>query len=264
VQPNAAYQEQKHQDWGRHDIVYGITGHQGDWRAGKSDWEAARLSQPLLAFRTTPHPGKLGHEFSLFKTSTEQVAIRTVKLAEDNDQIIVRLQELNGVAVTNVSFTALTGIKKLAEVNGIERNPKALKFSGDSARLDFKPYQMRSLAISLNAAAKLTAPVSQPVKLPYNLDAFSFNGHKQDGAFDADGATYPAEMIEDVVVAEGIKFEIGPRKDRARNVVECKGQEIALPKGKFNRLYLLASSIYGDVEDAFSVDGQETRLSIQD
>lgn len=264
VQPNAAYQEQKHQDWGRHDIVYGIAGHQGDWRNGKSDWEAARLSQPMIAFRTTAHPGKLGREFSLFKTSTEQVAIRTVKLAEDNDQIIVRLQELNGAAVTNVSFTALTGFRKLAEVNGLERKPKALKFSGATTRLDFKPYQMRSLAISLDVATKLTAPVSQSVKLPYNLDAFSSNEHRQDGAFDADGATYPAEMINDVVVADGIKFNIGPRQDRARNVVECKGQEIALPKGKFNRLYLLASSIYGDAEDVFTVDGQGTKLSIQD
>jgi alpha-mannosidase len=258
------YQEQKYQDWGRHDIVYGFTGHRGDWRAGKTDWEAARLSQPLRAFRTPPHPGQLGHTFSLLKVDSEQVAVRAVKLAEDNDQIIVRLQELNGTPVRQVKLTSAAGFKKVATINGIERDPQPFKFSRDSVTLDFKPYQLRSLAISLPSPVKLAAAAAQPVKLPFNLDAFSSNEHKQDGAFDNDGATYPADMIGDTLVADGIKFEIGPRQDRQRNVVACQGQEISLPAGKFNRLYLLASSVYGDAEGVFQAGGRSTTLSVQD
>src|SRR5262249_7196655 len=48
------FPEQQWQDWGTHDFVFGIYGHDGDWRKGKSDWQSARLGQPLLVFRTSP------------------------------------------------------------------------------------------------------------------------------------------------------------------------------------------------------------------
>ena len=44
------YMDQATQDWGRHDIVYGLYGHEGDWRQGQSEWQARRLNQPLVAF----------------------------------------------------------------------------------------------------------------------------------------------------------------------------------------------------------------------
>jgi len=264
VSTNGGYQEQKHQDWGRHDIVYGLSGHMGDWRKGKSDWEAARLGQPMLAFQTIAHAGKLGRTFSLLKTDSDQVAVRTVKLAEDNDQIVVRLQELNGAAAQKVTIATGSALKKATEVNGIERSPRPVKASIGSLSLDFKPFQLRSLALSVQPPAKLPAMVSLPLKLPFNIDAFSFNELKQDGAFDVDGATIPAEMIGDTVVAEGIKFNIGSRANRHRNAVLCRGQTIALPPGNFDRLYLLACSIYGDVEGEFKVGDCATTLSVQD
>ncbi|MGC3960724.1 MAG: glycoside hydrolase family 38 C-terminal domain-containing protein, partial [Verrucomicrobiota bacterium] len=88
IRDGAGYDEQQTQDWGHHEFVYGLSGHQKDWRAGKADWEAARLGQPLLAFRTTTHSGALGRSFSLLQTSSDQVAVRAVKLAEDNDKVI--------------------------------------------------------------------------------------------------------------------------------------------------------------------------------
>ncbi len=264
VRDGAGYDEQQTQDWGRHEFIYGVTGHTNDWRAGQADWHAARLSQPLLAFRTTAHPGKLGRSFSLLQTDSEQVAIRTVKLAEDEDKVIVRLQELNGAPVRNVTIQAPAGISRAASVNGLERDAQSLKVSARTLKLDFNPYQLRSIATTLRAPAKLTPPKSTPVKLPYNLDAFSFNEYKQDGSCDYSGSTIPAEMIGDEVIAEGIRFGIGPRTDGAQNAVACLGQTIALPKGRYNRLYLLALAVNGATEGTFTVGNQPTLLQIQD
>ena len=100
--------------------------------------------------------------------------------------------------------------------------------------------------------------------MPYNLDVFSFNEYKQDGSCDNEGVTVPAEMLGDEVVSEGITFHIGPRQNRKRNAVACEGQKIALPKGDFNRLYLLAMSVNGVGEGTFAVDGRESFLRIQD
>ena len=54
------YQDQATQDWGRHDFVYALEGHAGDWRQGQTQWQAARLNQPLIAFQTPAHPGAQG------------------------------------------------------------------------------------------------------------------------------------------------------------------------------------------------------------
>ncbi len=264
VRENGGYQEQKYQDWGRHDFVYGLSGHVGDWRTGKADWEAARLGQPMFVFRAPAHAGKLGRAFSLLQTSSDQVMVGAVKLAEDNDRVIVRVQELNGALARGVTLATAAGLRSASAVNGLELEPKRLPLAGQALALDFKPYQLRSLACTLRAPAKLAPPTTRPVELPFNLDAFSFNDLKQDGAFDGDGATMPAEMIGDQVLAEGITFRIGPRENGRRNAVACRGQRVELPAGNFDRLHLLACSINGDADGEFRVNDRPHPLHVQD
>ncbi|MGH7950367.1 MAG: alpha-mannosidase [Limisphaerales bacterium] len=256
-----SFHEQRWQDWGRHEFIYGIYGHDGDWRTGESDWQAARLDQPMFVFQTAPHEGKLGRSFSLLKVNSDTVAVRAIKLAEDSNQVIVRLQELNGTTENFVRLTT-SGLKSAAEVNGLEKflNPVRSWFG---LWLDFTPYQLRSLALTLNSPVKLSSPVSMPVALPYNLDAFSFRAAKTDGDFDGNGSTIPAGMIGDTVTGEGIKFQIGPRANGQQNAVQCEGQTIALPAGQFNELYLLAAAVGGDADGDFSVDGSSTPLHVQ-
>jgi alpha-mannosidase len=258
------FAEQQWQDWGRHDFVYGIYGHQGDWRKGESDWQAARLGQPLMAFQTTPHAGKLGKSFSLLQVDSDQIAIRAIKFAESSDQVIVRLQELNGTKAGSVKLHTAGGIQNATEVTGFEEPLNPVKVSGDRLKLAFKPNQIRSLALTLASPGKLSPPVSVPVSLPYNLDAFSSRDEKPGGDFDGAGATIPAEMIGDTVTSEGVTFQIGSRSPGEQNAVACQGQTIALPAGQFNQLYLLAASVNGDAEGTFTVDNQPTRLHVQD
>jgi alpha-mannosidase len=257
------YVEQQWQDWGRHDFIYGIYGHAGDWRDGKSDWQSARLSQPLLAFKTTAHDGKLGKSFSLLQVDSDQVAVRAIKLAENGDQVIVRLQELNGAKARSVNLRAANGIENATEVTGIEKPLNPLSVSDDRLKLYFTPYQMHSLALTLASPGKLSPPVSAPVDLPYNLNAFSSRGAENNGDFDGTGKTIPAEMIGDNVASEGINFKIAPRGYGSQNAVSCQGQTISLPAGQFNQLYILAASVNGDADGTFTVDGQPTTLRIQ-
>ncbi len=90
------YRDQSTQDFGRHEMVYALTGHTGDWRAGGVPLQAARLNQPLAAFQVPAHEGKLGRSFSLLKLSSDQVAVVAIKKAEDSDEVIVRLKEITG------------------------------------------------------------------------------------------------------------------------------------------------------------------------
>ncbi|MDB6122659.1 MAG: glycosyl hydrolase 38-like protein [Pedosphaera sp.] len=264
VRENSDYYEQRYQDWGRHEFTYALQGHRGDWRSGKADWEAARLSQPLQAFRTVPHSGKLGRTFSLLRTSSDQIAMRTMKLAEESDKVVVRLQELHGFAVSAVELQTSKGLAGVTEINGVEQVLQPVASSGKKMMLDFKPYQIRSLACDLKPPLTLSPSASMSVELPYNLDVFSFNEAKSDGACDEQGATIPAEMISDTVVSEGINFKIGPRENGKQNAVSCDGQKLTLPDGDFNQVYLLAMAVYGDTDGTFTLDERTVTLRIQD
>lgn len=262
------YQEQRWQDWGRHDFVYGIYGHAGDWRKGGTDWQALRMEQPLLAFTTAAHDGKLGRSFSLLKMDSAAVAVRAIKLAQSGDRVIVRLQELNGAPKTSVTLsTDAAAIAEAAEVNGLEKKIANLDAASDSVlALDFKKYQMRSLAFTLaGQSVRLDAPLSAPVELPYNLNGFGWRGSSANGNFDSEDGSLPGEMMGDIVTSEGIIFKIGPhaKAQRLPNVVRCEGQVIPIPKGNYNRVYLLAASVRGDASGEFKVGAAATTLGIQ-
>jgi alpha-mannosidase len=263
VKYSKRFKEQKSQDWGRHDFIYGIYGHAGGWRDAKTDWQSSRLSQPLLAFSTTPHDGKLGKSFSLLQLNSDQIAVRAVKLAEKGDAVIVRLQELNGKRARGVNLTAATNIESAIEVSGIEKPLSPLKPSEGKLKMSFTAYQLRSLALTFKSPGKLSLPNSVPLELPYNLNVFSTRGVANHGDFDGAGSTIPAEMIGDEVISEGIPFRIGPHNRNDQNAVSCQGQTILLPAGGFNELYLLAATANGDNDGTFTIDGQPTTLHIQ-
>jgi alpha-mannosidase len=68
--------------------------------------------------------------------------------------------------------------------------------------------------------------------------------------------------VPDVVISEGIKFKIGAKTDGRANALVCKGQEIMLPDGKYNRLYILAAADE-DTQGLFTTGTQEIELGIQ-
>ena len=95
VLDDGSMSEQRWQDWGRHQFSYAVTGHEGDWRQGKSHWQAMRFECRPAAFAVPKHRGKRS-AFSLMNINTDQVNIQAVKMAEDGSGVVVRLQELQG------------------------------------------------------------------------------------------------------------------------------------------------------------------------
>ena len=257
------FHEQATQDWGRHEFVYGLSAHRGDWRQGKSDWQAARLEQPMYVFETSAHPGHLGRSYSALELSSDQVAVRALKLAEDTDEVIVRLQELNGRQAEGIKLKFGTQVISAVEVNGLEKTIAPVK-KARAGLLNFNPYQLRSLAYRLKPAAAVKPLLSTSIKLPFNLDVFSFDENRRDGGCDDVGTTFPAETMSDVLTVEDVKFVLGSREDGKLNAVRCEGQQIALPEGSFEAIYLLATAAHGDFEGEFAVDFQKTTLRVQD
>ncbi len=256
------YQDQHSQDWGRHELVYGLYAHEGDWRAG-THWQARRLNAPLLGFQDARHAGALGRRLALCATSSEQVELRALKLAERSDDVIVRLQELEGRATRGLAVSFAAPVVAAWEVDGQERAIGPARVEEGRLVTDLGAYQPRSFALRLAApAARVPGVESAPVALPFDRDVASRDAAPADGAFDATGRSLPAEMLPDALVSGGVRFVLGSTEDGRSNAVACRGQTIALPEGAYDRVRLLAAADEA-VEATFRVGAREQTLSVQ-
>jgi len=114
-QPN--YSDQANQDWGHHEFVFGLAGHPGGWREAQTDWQAYRLNDPLIVFETTRHLGSLGKSFSLLHVNNSRIRVLALKKAENSDEIILRIVELDGKAEPDVRISFAAPVVASREVN---------------------------------------------------------------------------------------------------------------------------------------------------
>jgi alpha-mannosidase len=259
------YPDQGSQDLGHHEITYGIAGHKGDWRQGQTDWQAYRVNQPLIAFESPKHAGRLGKTFSLLNVSNSRIRVLAVKKAERGDEVIVRLVEVDGRPAQNVQVSFATPITAAREINGAEESVGPATVTNGALVTSFTAFQPRTFAVKLaEAPAKVTAPKSQPVPLAYDQSVASRDNAKSAPGFDAAGRSLAAEMLPTEIPYAGVRFKLAPAGEGKPNAVVAKGQTINLPAGKFTRLYVLAASAEGDQKATFRIGDRAVDLTVQD
>jgi alpha-mannosidase len=255
--------EQAYQDFGRHEVLYALYGHERDWRSANTNQQTLRLNQPLVAFQTFQHEGTLGRVFSFVKLSHDNIAISALKKAENSDEIIVRLVETSGQSVRKATLTFAGLIMSAREVNGVEEDAGPAQVKDGRLVFDLTPYSLKTFALKLSPPkAQVLPPASTPVELTYDVDVFSFDGRRDDGAFEAERRSYPAELVPGTIVADSITFRLGPRFDGAKNAVACKGQAVDIPGGNLNRLYILAAATEENQKGIFKIGDKEIEIPV--
>ena len=258
------YNNQQVQDWGHHQILFGITGHADGWREGESYWTAFRLSNPLESFVTEPHAGKLGKTFSIASVSDSHVRVLALKKAEESDAVVVRMVELDGKPAKDVRVKFAGPVESATAVNGQEQAEGPATVKGGELETSFMPYQMQSFAVKLGAPpVRLNAVKAEPVKLAYDLAASSNDDTKTVGGFDAQGDALPAEMLPATVSVDGVELHLAPAGTGKMDAVVAKGQKIQLPAGDYNTVYVLAASADGDQDTTFEVGGTAVKVPVQ-
>ncbi|WP_263356209.1 glycoside hydrolase family 38 N-terminal domain-containing protein [Acidicapsa ligni] len=266
VTPGTAggYADQATQDIGHHEFIYGIAGHSNGWRDAQTDWQGQRLNAPLIAFETSKHDGSQGRIFSLLKVSNPRVRVMAVKKAEQGDEVIVRLVELDGKPQPDVHVSFAAPITAAREVNGQEQPVGPATLNEGALVTSFGAYQPRTFALKLAApSTKLAAVQSAPVTLHYDLATASNDGDHAAAGFDGKGNTLPAEMLPSQITFNDVQFKLAPAKTGTPNAIVAKGQKIDLPAGDYNRVYLLAASSDGDQKATFDLGGKKVELNIQ-
>jgi alpha-mannosidase len=267
------YADQGTQDIGRHEILFGLAGHENGWREGGTDWQAYRLNQPLIAFAGSKHSGTSGKSFSLLKINNDRVRVLALKKAELTNELIVRVVEMDGKPAANVRLNFPVAVIAAREVNGQEQPVGPAAMESGALVTSLGVYQPRTFAVKLAAPiAKAPLTHSQPVTLDYELSVASRRNRPGDGSFDwtpnnqvaSQGKALPAEMLPREISFAGIRFNLAPTDLGKPNAVVAHGQTISLPPGKYNRVYLLAAAANGDQKATFRVGEKSVDLNIQD
>lgn len=245
-----SYTYQAEQDLGVNLFTYALLPHQGTVGT-ETQRQASQLNQPLIAFTTTSHEGRLGRQTGFLSVSSDGVSVKALKKSEFTDETIVRVYEWAGDSHEEVTMTFPADIIGVREVNGLEQEPEKPigNFSYDGNRLTFAigRYQPRTFAVTLSPAAGINddKATHQPVDLSrlYNIDAMSGDDKKND-ATSSIGFAYPAEQVADDIVFENIPFHMGPRSNGASNAVRAAAQTISVDAavGTKRNLHLLMAS----------------------
>jgi alpha-mannosidase len=259
------YPDQATQDLGHHEFIYGIVGHAEDWRQGQTDWQGQELNDPLVAFTTAKHPGKLGRDFSLIHVSNPRIRIMALKKAENSEDYVLRLVELDGKPQPDVRISFAAPIRSAREVNGQEQPLGPATVKDGALVTSFTAYQPRTFALSLDAPpTHVMAAHSVPVPLTYDLAAASNTGDAVTGGMDGHGNALPAEMLPSTIDYHGVAFHLASAHTGTPDALVAKGQTIPIPAGDYNRVFILAAAVDGDQDAAFHVGDRTSTLKIED
>ncbi len=133
-------------DRGEHDFVYSLYPHGGDWRTGTVQ-EAHELNQPVLAVATKASKGDLSPVHAFASVDTENVILDAVKKAEDSNAIVLRLYEAYGQrGPAEITFGDIP--KEVAVCDMMEENEAPLKLHGNAVKLEFSPYEIKTLIVA--------------------------------------------------------------------------------------------------------------------
>jgi alpha-mannosidase len=165
--------------------------------------------------------------------------------------------------------------------------------------VDLKPYEPRTLAITMMPAWEIAPAVqaaeaaataggrgrggfgrggfgsrldvpqpaavaAAPVDLHFNLDGASTDALRGDGNFDGKGHTIAAELLPAHLDLDGVPFTFGATAPGAKNVLVPTGQLLTLPAGSWNRVYILASAVGGDVRASVGVGATSVPVTIRE
>ncbi len=248
------------QDLGKNIFSFGIFSHENGFE-NATQKENQLFQKPLIAFQTSARRnGCLGNNYSFAQVNNENVIIRAIKLAEDDDSIIIRVNEGTGKQQSKVCVSFFTDIEEVCETYANEEYKSKAKFKGKVLTFDIKPFGIKTFKVSLKKADKKGKENFKKIELECNSKGFTSNADKRNVILQGGGCSLPAELYPAQMTVGGITFKLTDPNGE-KDVLVAREQNIEIPKGS-TKMYILAGSTLGDREVMFYVDGKEKPITV--
>jgi len=130
-------------DMGEHDFTYALLPHQGSLTESGIIEAANQMNQPAQVL-----PGAFVDCRKIVQVSSDRVQLDSVKKAEDEDCLVVRLHECRG-GRANVVLSSQFPVQKIVPCNLLERDCGEAVM-GASVEFEVKPFEIKSFKLYLN------------------------------------------------------------------------------------------------------------------
>lgn len=134
-------------DQGAHKFTYSLMAYEGDFREAGVINEAYALNQPFETAEIKANNGKMPDEFSLVSCDKANVIVETVKKAEADDGMIVRMYDAFNRRA-NANITVADGFNKAYLCDLMENVVEKLDFDGNTVTVPVKPFEIITLKFS--------------------------------------------------------------------------------------------------------------------
>ncbi|MDQ4128458.1 MAG: glycosyl hydrolase-related protein [Actinomycetota bacterium] len=135
-------------DEGDHRFTYSVFPHAGDWTEARVVEEAFALNSPLFAAQGQPS-GELPTEFGLVSTEGLQVALGSLKMAEDGRGLVLRVYEPRG-ARGECALRFARGVGRAERANLLEDEQGSVEVRDGAVRLELRPFEVVTLRVELH------------------------------------------------------------------------------------------------------------------
>jgi alpha-mannosidase len=136
-------------DQGDHSITYALYPHHGSWTKEETIRRSRELNNPILIF-----PNIIAESYPiLIEGLKSNIIIDSIKKAEQNESMIIRLHEAHGI-VTDTSPRLNFAAQAIFECDLLENDLKSCKFNKSKLALKFKPFEIKTLRIVLKQSRK--------------------------------------------------------------------------------------------------------------
>ncbi|HDP98848.1 MAG TPA: alpha-mannosidase, partial [bacterium] len=134
-------------DQADHEFTYSLFPHPGDHQVGRVAHAAYELNVPLEIRRIEKQKGTLPSQFSFFNVNSPNIIIESVKKAEDDDSVIVRMYQ-SEKRFEKAQLKSGFPVENAVEVNLIEQSIKPLDPINESIlELEFEPFEIKSVKL---------------------------------------------------------------------------------------------------------------------
>jgi alpha-mannosidase len=134
-------------DEGDHRFTYGLFPHPGDWTEAGVVEEAFALNSPLFAVPGT-RDGSPQAGLGLASVEGLEVALGSLKMAEDGRAVVLRLYEPRG-ARGGCAVHFARGVERVERANLLEEAEGPVEVSGGTVRLELRPFEVVTLRVEL-------------------------------------------------------------------------------------------------------------------
>ncbi|SHE41882.1 alpha-mannosidase [Caldanaerobius fijiensis DSM 17918] len=132
---------------GKHEIEFAVYPHSGQWRNADSARCGYEFNNRLEAHYDDPHDGTLSDAMAVIEVMPENIIPAAVKKAEDDDSIVIRMYEVDGIE-TAADIKVLLPAVEAVETDLLEQPiGNAVKIQGGIFSTVFKPYEIKTFKI---------------------------------------------------------------------------------------------------------------------